>query len=537
MRSKALTSTFTLALAGLAALSGTFVSVACKVEHEQLLPDGAVGADDAGADGDALSQTTEDTAPGDTSVSNCTLSSSSGVPDPVALCRQKAALIALHGAAFDPKKGVATSWSSQTGLPDTEAGVELHSWQDDVAYAAACALYHANAQPYGDTSFTPTADADLLALAPLIEKDLATLPAEYEGEDYRRLRTTASGLLFINDTTDGMAINALADKYGRQIYSKYFFKVTTVPVMDAGEAEGGEAGPTDAAVADSATPDGGDGGVVPPIADGIIGRPSNGAYAYVTADVATAAVALIDMAYQNPKDPLRASWQQAAQSALQHLHDRARDAATGLYYTALVTSADAGHDAFDTSNPQAATMFSDTTVTVALALARAQALVNKDQANNSALDAGLLLPVIASYPFSQHVDEAIAALNNGVQSLYDGPAMDAGAVSTGFMEGYAPGTATPLISTKTTRANAYALAVLHLQESSVGTTYDREILPETQTLTGPGISLSSITPLQTAFFRAGTRTFGLVNEPNGSSYQTAAITAFVEGMSELLPVQ
>jgi hypothetical protein len=515
---------------GLLALVGVpLVAIACKVEHEVSAPDASPEADAAA---DTTSPPQPDVGPADSTVANCMLSSNAGT-DPVALCIQKKALEALHTSAFDPKKGVATSWSSLTGLPDVDGGVALHTWQDDVAYAAACALYSADALPYGDNTFTPTADADLLLLGPMIEKDLATIPAQYEGDDYRRLRTAASGLLVINDQMDGNAVNALADAYGRQIFTKYFYKLAAPPAPDGG-ADGG---PTDAGAKDSGKADG---AAPPPVADGIIGRPSNGAYAYVTADVATAALALLDLAVRNPTDPNRASWQEAAQSALNHLYDRARDPVTGLYYKALVTSTDAPHDAFDPTVADAATMYSDTTATIALALEHAQALVNQDQANHTSLDAGLLLPVVASYPFSTHVDDALAALNNSVQSLYDGPAGDAGATSTGFMEGYAPGQTPSLLTTKTTRSNAYALAVLHLQFATVGTHYDTEILPLTHTLTDetpPNTSLFTVAPLQSAYFRAATRGLGLVMEPFGSSYQTAAVTAFVEGMSELLPTQ
>jgi hypothetical protein len=147
---------------------------------------------------------------------------------------------------------------------------------------------------------------------------------------------------------------------------------------------------------------------------------------------------------------------------------------------------------------------------------------------------------VTNYPFGGHLTDAIGALNNSIQSLYDGPAGDAGATATGFLEGYAPGTATPLITTKTTRSNAYALAALHLLQTSIGTTFDTEILPLTATLSAlspPNSSLFTCVPNQTGFFRACTRQFGIVNEPYGTSYQTQAIVAFVEGFSEFLPSQ
>jgi hypothetical protein len=521
MRSKFLPTVTILAVVG-----GFCVAVACKVEH------GEEVAGDAGADAtseqDEDAASSDDVAPMDAYVSNCMLTTSDYGPDPVQLCVQKPILLSLHNDAFNPKTGVATSWSYVSGLPDTDGGVILHTWQDDVAYANACYLYHQNAQPYGDTSLTPTVDADLLALAPLIESELATLPLEYDGDDYRRIRGAASGLNVLNDDTDGTSVGAIADGFGRQIYSKFFYKLAAQPAADGGAADGG---PTDA---------GQEAGPAPTIPNGIIGTPRSLEYAYVTAEVATAALALLDMATLHPTDPNQVAWQSAAESAFDHIYNRARDPKTGLYYTALVTTSDGALDAIDTTVSDAATEYADTTATVALALAHAAALVSADQLNQMEYDAGLTLPVVTNYPFSQHVTDAIAALNNSVQSLYDGPAGDAGATATGFMEGYAPGTATPLITTKTTRSNAYALGALHLLQASTGTTYDTEIAPLTATLSAtmpPNSSLFTCVPNQTGFFRACTRPFGLVNEPYGTSYQTQAIVAFVEAFSEFLPNQ
>jgi len=518
----------TLALSAAAVLT----AVACKVEQETPDPDG--GGDYDANLGDT-NPVADDVGPDpDGSVAHCTLDDGT---DPVSLCTQKLVLQSMHNAAFSATKGVAESWSSTTGVPDSDGGVRLHDWHDDVAYAAAAALYHTSTNLYGDTQLTPTLDGDLLALAPFIEKELATIPAEYEGEAYQRLRVAAGGLNVINDTTDGTLINAIADKIGEQIYTKYFFRLAALP--DAGAGDAGDAGAGDAGHDGGATDSGGqteagagsDAGPPLVVEDGVLGLPgANGAYSYVTADVATGAYALLDLAVRYPTNANHANWERAAVSALDHIYNRARDPATGLYYTALVTSNDPDHDALDTTNPQAGDLLADTATTVGLVLSRAQ-----DMANNQ----GAALSLVASYPFSEHVDSVLAALN-GSQPLYDGPPLDAGAMSTGLLEGYVPATKT-FITTKTTRSNAYAVAVLHRQESMVGTTYVTESAPMIETLVSPGPPSSSslITCIlgQDAYFRACTRGFGLPDAggpPPPSSYQTEAVVTFVEGMSELL---
>lgn len=476
----------------------------------------------------------------DANVPRCTLA---GGRDPVALCTQKAVLGAMHSHAFSAKSGVASGWSPVTGLADEgDGGVRLRVWTDDVGYAAAAALYHTSAGVYGDGQLTPTLDSDLAALVPMLEADLTPLPDEYSGEPYQRLRVAAAGLRTTNHVTDGDAIDALADAYGRAIHATYFFAVNASPrdaggdgasVLDSGHPVGDAAALGDAARggpdAAARAPDAN----APSGKDGIFGRPSGSGYAYLPSSSATAAYAMLDLAVRHPTDPSHASWQLSAISAFDHLYDRARDPSTGLYYTALITSGVPGHDALDLSQPGAADLLTDTTITVALALTRARDLV---AGNASAL------ALVQAYPFGARVADALASLN-GAPSLYDGPAQDAGASATGFMTGLGPARA--LITSKATRGNAFALAVLSRQFFTVGTPWGAEIVPLTRTLiaTQPaGAGLLGVLAGQGAYLAACSRSFepltaGEDAGPYAGRYQSAANIAFVEAMSELLPPQ
>lgn len=508
------------ALGGGAVLLSLFQVAGCKVEHEAPLYEDA-GDSDADA-GDSAPYDNEVGIP-DASASHCTLFDGT---DPVAFCVQKTAMSATHYAAFSATKGLVESWNATTSTPDTNAtGTILHDWHDDVGYSAACALYLTSAQLYGDTQITQTIQNDLVALAPLMLKELSPLPAEYTGETYQRLRVAGVGLSVADDTMDSQSVLAVADAYAEAIYKNYY--VHLPPLSTSTDGGVPEAGPADAGHVDG-------GAAIP---NGVFGTPRSGSTAYVTADVATAAYALLDLAQRNPNNAANSAWQAAAEGAFEHIYQRARDPLTGLYYTALVVSDDPGHDTIDSTVADAGTLLTDTTATVGLALSRAQALV-----------AGSPLTLVANYPFSNRVDVALAALN--AASLYDynppidaGDLVDAGPSVSGFYEGYVPATKT-FIESKATRANAYALALIHRQVAGAGTMYAPEAPSLFQTLTEtsppgpPNGSLFSVVAAQSAFFRASSRNFEVLavssTEPHPGSYQTAAVVAAIEGLNELL---
>jgi hypothetical protein len=178
-----------------------------------------------------------------------------------------------------------------------------------------------------------------------------------------------------------------------------------------------------------------------------------------------------------------------------------------------------------------------------LSLIRAQDLVNTSVsfvdagADVSLVDAaqmGVLLPV-AGYPFEDRADQAIAHLN-GTTSLWDGVAM----AGNGYFEGYIPSTTTTL-KTKATRPNAFMLAALHRARLVNGNPFSWQInilrgLLLNDTTAPPNSNLLTVVAFQHAYFRASTPDFHLITggEPHPSSYNSAAIGAAIEGLTEQL---
>jgi hypothetical protein len=448
------------------------------------------GAPDAG---DAAELDEFPVAPDAGLTASCTLDNGT---DPVGLCIQKVVLGAEHLAAFDAVRGLAQSWDSTTFAPDTDAShVVLHDAHDDAAYAASVARYHQSAETYGDTELTGQLDADLIALAPTLTKELTPAPAEYAGELYRDLRDASGGLRYLNQNDLATSVDALAEAYGRAIFDAYY---VTLAAGDAG------------------------------VTDAILGAPSGGATAYAPADVATGALALLDLAVRHATDdPAHAaSWQSAAATALDHLHLRARDAGTGMYFSALVTSADPDHDALAPAapgGPPADALLSDVQARVALALLRAQDLVN----NNP-----MALKSLSAYPFEQRAEEAIAALDAPTPSLWD-------AVGTGYAEGWVPSTST-LLDDKPTRANALMLAALHragLMGNTPFASRTKALRPLLLARMPAHTGLLDVLPDQDGYLRTAPASFDFAGSdagvaPRARSYFSGAISAAVEGLSE-----
>lgn len=438
--------------------------------------------------------------------------------DPVGFCTQKLVLKAENDVAFDATRGVARSWDWATLALDQDAShMVRHDPLDDAAFSAAVALFLNSALTYGDNEITSTMRSDLVKLAPMLMAELNPPPAGYAGELYVDLRTTAGGYRFIarNDLAD--AADAIADAYGRTIHDTYF-----------------------------AALGGGDGGAP----DGILGTPAaGGATAYAPGDVATGALALIDMAVRHATDePAHAAaWQHAAARALGHLDARARDPGTGLYFAALVTSTDPGHDALApaaASGPPADALLTDVAGRVALALTRAQALVTSN--------AGAL-PALASLPLEARAEGLIAALDTTPKSLWDasgGPSVgtggggDAGTAGSGYFAGWVPSTA-ELLTDKPTRANALVMAALH-RATIQGAPADgarvvtlRRLFSNT---THPKTSLISVVPGQNGYFLQVPRSFDLAGadagadsgtDPQRTSYFAQANADGIKALSEL----
>jgi hypothetical protein len=375
---------------------------------------------------------------------------------------------------FDPKNGVASSWSVTTGEPDTDGGVISHSYRDDVAYGASLATYAISANVYGDSEITASiVTPDLTALSALVQAELATLPASYDGELYMRLRRLAQGIDSLHDATDGGAlgapVDAIADAYGRAIYATYFHPLAAAPVD--GGAEGGADGGDDAGAGDDA----GDAGVIDagppsgPIADGILGVPQGGGYLYDVDQAASGALALADLASRHVVDsPVQAAiWARAAGSVFNHLYARARHP-SGLYYAYLVTSADPDHDALASVITPNDALLAETSASVAVSLLRASALVANDS-----------LAALSTFPFAAQVRspmnglQGVAPDGGAGYTLWDPtPTTDTAAAcdlladaaacgGSGFFVRYLPSVPSLDNSSKTIRANALLFEAVH----------------------------------------------------------------------------
>jgi hypothetical protein len=476
----------------LTVLASAAILVACHGEDAPAPP--PTNSDASEVDTTDSQEVADTYYPDDTSevgVSRCKLDDGT---DPVGLCIQKLVLRHLHEAAFVPKLGVVRSWDSKTFAIDKDStGAPFHDVHDDVAYGAAIGRYWVRARTYGDTEITATLVGDLVKLSPLVETQLATLPDEYGSDLYANLRQMAAALRYVNENDRAAAIDAIADKYGRAIQTR-FFRVLKV---DAGKTT-----------------------------DAVLGVASGADTAYASDDVARGALALLDLTVRNPTDPDAPKWQDAARLSLEHLHARARDDKTGLYFRALTTSTDPTHDALSVvsgSTPSDA-LLTDVQSTVALAMMRAQDMVAKK---------GTSLALVATYPFEPRAQEILASLNASSLGLWD-------ATQNGYFEGFVPSSSTKL-GRKPLRANGLLLAAIHRAFLGKGTVYTTQLKPQRGLLldrTPPHTSLLSVVPDQQGFFLAvpGSFDFGDpeagVLDPLAKSYTSASIALAVESLDE-----
>ncbi len=511
--------------------------------------------------------------------------------DPVGLCVQKMVLQDLHAHAFAPNKGVAPSWNSTTQTPDTnEAGVVPYNLDDTVAYAAAAANYLTSAELYGDTSINSILQDDIVSIATQLESNdagfsVSVPPTEYSGELYFHLRTVAAGLFILGLNSDAQHFNKFADEYGRSILTAHYFTLGSRPVVkgDAGGADGGHPGdgghdaaseagkpidashPTDSghdATVDAGKPHDAAGpaeaGATVP--DGIVGNKSGNQVAYSPADVATAAYALLDLVKRNPTDPSVPAWLAAVRASLGHLQARAIEPTTGMFYSALLASYDGDGGGGDTlatpTNPMYPNnaLLADTQATFVLAMVRAQNLVTANTivsltgADGGAVtDAGVSGPFvpILDLPLEAWADATLKAMN-GAHSIWDGTTGQAG---HGYLDGYIPGAdggTGQLITTKSTRANAFmaaAIEVAFVQNSDQSYRWQLsslvQLLVAQQSAYIPLHSnLITVLPSQLAYLRGATQGFEpLDSGPEPMSYTSAAVSAAVESLNQQLPPQ
>jgi len=469
----------TLSFALLALCSATFTVASCGSDSSPATPqaDASTPAHDAGDEQTLVPQP-------DAMVAHCTLSNGG---DPVSLCLQKRILKTERQAAFIKALGVAQSWDSKTFLPDTANGQTLHDLHDDVAFASSIVDYDFASGKYGDTEINTDLDNVLVTMVTNIENEVTTPPAEYRGDFYKQLRNVAGGLRNINENTHADKIDALADVYGRLIYSSFYQPI------------GGS--------------------------DAVLGTMSSGNVAYTTADVASGALALLQLAERHKADDATnaGKWVAAAKTVLDHLFARAMHS-SGLFYRALTTGADGGGDApASIDSLPADALLSETQAVVMLSLLRANALLLADSTT---------FAPFASYDFTGKADALFRAMI--AAKLWD----DAG---SGYIEGYVPSTST-FLTNKTTRANALMYAAVHRKFYDAPPRDAGAMSPEVVQLKAlravmtqevpQNTSLLTIVVNQNAFLRASTKDYMLLTETRGASYTARDTAAALEAMSE-----
>jgi hypothetical protein len=525
----------------------------------------ADGTTDAGSSADAGPSSSSDGGlppipTSDASVTSCYVGKSE---DYIDFCLQKQILVAEH-EVFDPKAGIASAWDAKTGVPVTDGAAIVHDVRDDVAYAASLSSYAINAAVYGDTEIDQTVvTPDLIALAPLVEAELATLPASYDGELYMRLRRFANGMRLLADVGNGARLDALADAYGMAIYTTYFHPLTSTVVANGDAGPASDAGSTsDASDASDASDDGGsgasdDGGdsmsdAAPPpplVGDGILGVPVTAPVAGILYDVdqaASGALALVDLASRNPPIDGGAQpppWARAAASVLNHLYARARHP-SGLYYADLVASGGESDVLASVVTPNDA-LLSDTQASVAASLLRMSGIVQKTG-----------LPTLASFPFGTQAVSPLSGLQGvappgsggpGV-SLWDSTPTAATAASCGLLEDasacsgsgffirYLPSTGLDN-SQKTIRANALAFAAIHRSLVTPGSAAGIDVLPLSalfESQAGVNVSFLTVTGAlrQASYTAAVSGALSLLPDPASATFTAQADAYAIEALTE-----
>lgn len=522
------------------------------------------GAEVGGDDSSLLPDIPEIPSP-DGSVASCALGDGT---DPVQLCVQKSLLAAEIESAYTNGKGLASAWDSTTGIP------QGHAWQDDLGLASTLASYVCSAGIYGDTEIANVVNATQVDLGAVLLSELPQAPDGYDGEVYFQLRNAAAGYFGINETATAQKLAQLADDFGRALQTKYAHAVPAVaplpppadagddgdagaPTVDGGddasaEAAGGGGGAGDGAAEGGAGDAGGEGGLPATV----LGVPSGAGVAYSPAQVVMGAAALLDMAVLHAGDAdagaAAAVWQATAVQVLDYVWRRGRDSSTGLFYQALVTSGDPGHDALATASPASDALMTDVQAAISLGLVRAQ---DRFDALVSPVDAGAQSDAAATLPEETYVTEADALIGSLVQAkVWDGTTV-AGSDPAAFVEGLLPspgGSAGVLLTNKTTIANAYLLgAVIRIRSMATtnnGFLSGHLIASFVPTTTAHSNLLSVLTNaqgqvVQQDYLRASSRAFDLAagyssdggaagQEPGAANYRADALAAMIEGFTQ-----
>jgi len=419
------------------------------------------------------------------SVHNCILNAADGgAGDPVLLCSQETALLNLLTNAYTMGTGVAPGFSSQ---PPYTASTG-HAWQDDLSLAASLGAFQCSALAYGDTMYLGMFDTVLADLGKLLPGEVMTA-GSYDGEIYFRLRNAARGFALVGNAAVAGALDAMADAYAQAIQASFVQSVQPLPT-DAGVLDAG---------AMTAT---------------VIGAPgAQGSVSYSPAQATMAAAALLDMAARanaaGDAGAQAAAFTASGSGALAYLWARARDPVTGLFYQALVTSSDPGHDLLAAGMYANDALLSDVQASVVLALARAQTASNALAADGGA----------SPVPYGAQIVTLVTALTTA--GLFNGQTMEGGTAPApgAWLQGLVPSLGLTL--TNQTTASSALLLGGYERTQALGVAAASQWGWE---VAGLGLALDFASPSG----EAGDA--GL--DPDAKSYSTAAVNAMVEGVTQ-----
>jgi hypothetical protein len=475
------------------------------------------------ADGPAINSTDAAGPVPEASVHNCLLTNADAGADPVLLCSQETALLNLLQDAYTMGTGVAPGFSTQSPYTATSP----HAWQDDLGLAASLGAFQCSALVYGDTEYLSMFGSVLADLGKLLPGEVTTT-GSYDGEIYFRLREAAQAFSQVGSSSAAATLNQMADAFARTIQTSF---VQSIPLQaDAGSGDAGTTAGTVIGTLDS----------------------SSMTVTYAPSQAAMAAAALLDMAarYSADAGADAALWQTSGSAALAYLWARGRDPVTGLFYQALVTSADPGHDQLTTGMYANDALLSDVQGSVALALARAQAaaiaLATDGGAGSYAAEVATLVTALDA-----------AGLFNGQTTAPQGSAPPAAPAA--WLQGLVPSLGLTLTNQTTASAALLLGATVRAQSLGGSATFGWQVSGLSQALDftsplgvpwPPGSNLASVVtdmlgdPTQVAYLTSVSKTWGWAQafsatgadaglDPDAMSYSTAAVNAMVEGATQL----
>jgi hypothetical protein len=474
------------------------------------------------ADGPAINSTDATGPVPEASVHNCLLSNAEAGADPVLLCSQETALLNLLQDAYTIGTGVAPGFSTQSPYTATSP----HAWQDDLGLAASLGAFQCSALVYGDTEYLSMFDTVLADLGKVLPGEVMTT-GSYDGEIYFRLREAAQAFVQVGGASAAATLNQMADAFARTLQTSFVHAVPLQP--DAGSGDAGSATATVIGVLDS-----------------------NMTVSYAPSQAVMAAAALLDMAVRYSADAGAdgALWQASANGALAYVWARGRDPVTGLFYQALVTSADPGHDQLDTGMYANDALLSDVQGSVVLGLARAQAAASALGADGGAA------------PYAAEVATLVTALDtaglfNGQTTAPQGATPPAPPAA--WLQGLVPSLGLTLTNQTTASAALLLGGMVRAQSLGGSAAFGWQLSGLSQALDftsplgvpwPPGSNLASVVtdmlgdPTQVAYLTSVSKTWGWAQafsptgadaglDPGAMSYSTAAVNAMVEGATQL----